>query len=501
MKDLVAVADDGKVYGFYHANGSIVAVECPDLTIIDNPGEIQSKCGSANTRSFTVEQFKRRLMGVFWSPTLREEAKTSTHQGLLEFSAGEVLSFEDKRRRLREEINKIQTFMDRFPGTAGTYVEKLEALRAEFDQGRDLEPLVASYKELIEGVIEKILDSTQVSYVTTFNPDDKLMVLMLQSLFSSPKISYGSSSLRSLTPSFVDGVRINSGSPAPLQDGRIVYQSMDTSTNKVDLWIVDPDSLRRDRLTKFDESHGEVDSQFPVQLPDGRILYTADYTKDGVYELWTINLETMIKERFATADDTSQKVQFWIAKPLPDGRIVHTAPSGTKESIDLWLYDPATKQQTNITKRQNPNVVESLHLQNSPAVIPPNKVVYGVKCHSDEIQIVLRIIDLDSNQVTQLPRYGNYIRPCQPHVMPNGKILHAATSRSDNDGTPGNSLWITDLTARTSQQITPDLGFSVPWNRHMDSNPVALGDGRIAFQSNRSGQDTNEIWLLTPTAQ
>jgi hypothetical protein len=137
--------------------------------------------------------------------------------------------------------------------------------------------------------------------------------------------------------------------------GKIVYtadRSLDRSFKKYDLWMRDPENPEKDaiRLTRYNDVRSDIVAFDPVQLTTGihagKIVYRSDRSKNGADELWMLDPENPEKDpvQLTRYNETHNNVDsidpVQLTKGIHAGKIVYSTDRSRRDRFELWMLDP-----------------------------------------------------------------------------------------------------------------------------------------------------------------
>lgn len=304
-----------------------------------------------------------------------------------------IASLKKKQKQLENEIKvvekvnaQVKTIMERIqkPMNAGVNVYKTIGNTDIFSKS------LGEVFRLIPLRLTQVGDAGDVT--GTFNPvrtaDDKIM-------FSTGKNADGFAESwivdplnpenRQRTTRQGQDSESQSSAPALLPDGKLVLSTDKYALKQFELWITDPKNPKdRKQLTSQNETHSTVNSLDPKLLSDGRILYRTNRSHPSFYELWIVDPKNPEKKvRLTKFSETHEQVNVKNADVLPDGRIIYSTDRSTNNVYELWTIDPKNPDsKVRITKyNETHNAVDAI----DPIVLPEGEIVYRSDRYRDGV--------------------------------------------------------------------------------------------------------------------
>jgi Tol biopolymer transport system component len=221
--------------------------------------------------------------------------------------------------------------------------------------------LLASLSAFSQEKTEILIKNETHGHVDTrepvFSPDGKTLVystyLNRDGAFELYSMDLKSGERKRLTDRNETHGYVGAYSPVFSPDGKTLVYTTDLNKNGVrELYSMDLKSGEKKRLTKFNETHGDVDAREPVFSPDGKTLvYTADLNKDGFFELYSMDLKSGEKKRLTEFNETHGDVDAKDPVFSPDGKtLVYTTDLNKDYTYELYSMDLKSGERKRLTE-------------------------------------------------------------------------------------------------------------------------------------------------------
>jgi hypothetical protein len=271
--------------------------------------------------------------------------------------------------------------------------------------------------------------------------------------------------------------------------GKIVRPKSSLIHDGYELWMLDPENPEKDhiRLTRYNETHGAVDSYSPVVLTEGiykgKIVYSTDRSRRNKFELWMLDPENPEKDHIQLTryyDENHFGIgdygPVYIAEGTHAGKIVYSSTRlEHAESLcfGLWMLDLEDTEgaPVQLTKcNQTHGNVSSYSPVPLTEGIHKGKIVYKTdRSRKDKFELWMLDPENPENAPIQLTRYDethddvNSIEPVQLTTgIHKGKIVYK-TDRSRKDKF---ELWMLDLETMESVPLIDNEGSVYYYNEH-----------------------------------
>jgi Tol biopolymer transport system component len=241
-------------------------------------------------------------------------------------------------------------------------------------------------------------------------------------------------------------------------DGKTLVYKTDLNKNGVwELYSMDLKSGERKRLTKFNETHGQVNAHEPVFSPDGKTLvYSTDLNKDGAFDLYSMDLKSGERKRLAKFNETHGDVDAWEPVISPDGKtLVYSTDLNKDGAFELYSMDLKSGEKKRLTKFNETHGDVDAY---SPVFSPDGKtLVYSTDLNKNEV-FELYSMDLKSGERKRLTdrneTHGD-VGAFNPMFSPDGKTLVYSTDLNKNEVF---ELYSMDLKSGEKKRLTDRKG-------------------------------------------
>lgn len=169
-----------------------------------------------------------------------------------------------------------------------------------------------------------------------------------------------------------------------------------------DFWVASAPDFKQ--VTKISQSHAEFNLSAPgiSWLPDNRIIFGSTF--NGNLDIWTMSADGKNRQQLTTGGTAD-----YFPISSNDGQTIVFISNRTGRE-NLWRMKPDGNKQEQLTDEINVS---------APNIAPDNRTVYYTSLDEKTGQYILRKIDLESKESTQITSHTTI----HPQISPDGKYI------------------------------------------------------------------------------